>query len=85
MPAIPPRGDSTSQDLAETPANLVEDDDPIPLTRLEIHDLSSEGAKRLLHSVDASSILEDAVKTGHKILTPKKRHTEYSFNNTYLT
>lgn len=69
MPALPPHGE------AATPATTSSDingDEPLalPLTRLEIRDLSSEGSKRFLSSVDPAQILEAAIKTVHDVLTP---------------
>jgi hypothetical protein len=77
MPALPPRRGSSSPSPAESNPDHADvgDEVSLPLTRLEIRDLSSKGARRFLKSVDASSILEDAVKTVHKILTPEKQGT----------
>lgn len=74
MPAIPARDSSP----AATPSHTAEDPKtpfPTPLTLLEIRDLSSDGGRRFLRSVDASTILQDAIETVHKILTPKQEGT----------
>ncbi|KAL6716249.1 hypothetical protein ACLMJK_005815 [Lecanora helva] len=42
----------------------------LPLTLLKIHDLSSQGAKRFLHSTDPSAILADSIRTVLRVLTP---------------
>ena len=75
MPALPTQGDLPPLESVEVPAEPIDDDVESPLTRLEIRDLSSEGAKRFLRSVDVSTILDYAVKTVHKILTPKRQGT----------
>ncbi|KAJ9605573.1 hypothetical protein H2200_010230 [Cladophialophora chaetospira] len=75
MPAIPPRGDAASSDSRKTSTKHVCEDVPLPLTRLEIRDLSGEGAKLFLHTVDAPSILNNAIKTVHAILTPMRLDT----------
>ena len=48
---------------------------PTPLTRIELRDVASKGTQRFLHAVDISSIVQDAVRTVHKILTPRLEGT----------
>ena len=82
MPAIPSRDKDTeknhdSPESKETPdsnQNSAEDV-PIPLCRLELRDVSTEGSKRFLAFVDASSAIQDAVRTVHKILSPHQEGT----------
>ncbi|KAL9093550.1 MAG: hypothetical protein Q9165_003945 [Trypethelium subeluteriae] len=84
MPAIPPPeqngapgsctdgADLTSQSEQTAPTPLSY---PTPLLRFKIQDLSSNGAKRFLHSIDAATILTSAIHTVLDTLTPKQEGT----------
>lgn len=74
MPAIPPTEHSPS--TADTAANILDagendGDTCTPLLLLEIRNLSSSGARRFLHCVEASTILSEAIRTVQQILAPK--------------
>ena len=78
MPAIPSVEHSPSTANTNTTildAYETDGDTCTPLLLLEIRNLSSSGARRFLHCVEASTILSEAIRTVRRILTPNRENT----------
>ena len=62
---------STNPILEPIEQDRKQNDNHLPLTLLKIRTLSSAGARRFLHSIDAATILTEAIKTVRRCLTPE--------------
>ena len=67
MPTLPSRKRTSSSPVSSA---MSEEEIPMPLLRLKIHDLPSEGADRFLKSVTIRSVMQKAVNVVLTILNP---------------